>query len=392
MSAQPNPTPLKCPQCSADLIPTGQDYIICRYCGSSLVLGRAGLQSSGAAPVAAKAVHGMQLQTFTCMDAQGTGMEVFHMLAPAGWKLEGGCRWLLDNPGMPAVVETRISNPQGGEAFELLPTMNFLWNGSGMLLPGTRYYGAEVGMPVPIQAAFTRFILPRYRRGVGSLQVVEITPQPDLPRLAKSEALVTPGASAEGGKARIRFNWQGTDYEEDIYGVVEVFRTMIPGMFGPTEIITWFIGYMFSFRALAGQLDATADLFGVMIQSFQLNPQWYAALKTVAQQMVQQQIQHIRSVGQIGTMLAQAGSQAREQNLADWYRRQEAFDQVSLAQSRSIRGVDGFVDPASQAVVELPSGYGHAWANAAGEYIITDDPTYNPNIDRSGTWNPLEMQ
>jgi hypothetical protein len=163
-------------------------------------------------------------------------------------------------------------------------------------------------------------------------------------------------------------------------------------MFGPVEVITWFIDYLFSFRAAAGHLDATADLFTVMIQSFKLNPQWYASFKTIAQQLVQRQIQHIRNIGQFGQMLAQAGSQMREQNLNDWYRRQSVFDRISVDQSRAIRDVDGFYDPHREEVVELPSGYGHAWANNLGEYILTEDSTFNPNLESNLSWEPMQQQ
>ena len=100
-------------------------------------------------------------------------------------------------------------------------------------------------------------------------------------------------------------------------------------MFGPSEILIWFVDYLFAFRAAPGLLDATMDLYKVMISSFQLNPNWYAAFKSIAQYMAQRQIQHIQHVGQIGQMLAQTGSQMRQQNLNDWYARQQVYDRVS---------------------------------------------------------------
>ena len=157
------------------------------------------------------------------------------------------------------------------------------------------------------------------------------------------------------------------------------FATSIPGLFGATEIPIWFVDYLFSFRALAGRLDATAGLFTVMIGSFQLNPHWYAAFKSIAQYLAQRQIQHIQHIGQIGSILAQTGREMREQNLRDWYARQEVARPAGRPnRSRAMRGVDAFVDPHRQEVVELPSGYGHAWANNLGEYILTEDRTSTP--------------
>jgi len=382
---------LKCPQCGGNLPHSAQQSIVCPYCGSSLILNRAQPGSS-----VETLIHGIHLKPISSIDTQGTGLQVFRMLVPSDWQFQGGCRWQCDNPGMPAVVAFQVWNAQGAEAFEILPNINLTWNNNvinRMLVPpGSHYFGAEVRPPVNIQDAFRSYIFPRYRSYAQNLQVLNITPLPDLPRLVKSDAAITPDASAEGGKARIRYTVKGYLFEEELYAVVEVFRAQIGSLFNPVELIVWFIDYIFAFRAAAGKLDATADLFTVMIQSFQINPNWVAAVKTITQSLAQQQISHIHHIGQIGQMLAQAGSQAREQNLNDWYRRQEVYERLSVDRSRAIRDVDGFYDPHRQEVVELPSGYGHAWANDLGEYILTEDPNFNPNQESTQHWEAMTVQ
>lgn len=402
MQTSPEIHALKCPQCSGNLPPAADDYIVCPYCGSSLVVcqaaGREKRFSNQATAVSgepsSQVVRGYKLKRIFCNDPEGTGMEVCSLLAPAGWRFQGGCRWLLDNPGMPAVVSFQIANPAGAEAFEVLPNMNFLWNSQAGLFspqPGSRHFGAEVRPPVSIRDAFRQYVLPRYRSNIQGLRILKEEPVPDLPRLAKSEALVSPIGSVEGGKVRVEYAWQQWRFEEEIYGVVEVFHTPLQqGLFGANELYVWFIDALFSFRAQAGKLDSLSNLFRVMIGSFTANPEWYAAFKSVAQMLAQQQIQHIRSIGQIGAMVAQAGSQMREQNLNDWYARQAVFDQMATERSRQIRDVDGYFDPNRGEVVELPSGFGHAWANSLGEYIVTEDSFYNPNQESSQTWVELE--
>ncbi|MEW5831131.1 MAG: zinc ribbon domain-containing protein [Chloroflexota bacterium] len=384
---------LQCPQCGAAIQPGVEGCLVCQYCGSSLIWSKPGMgQGQPQVPTAAR---GMRLRQFTYTDTQGTGMELFRMLIPSGWQFQGGCRWLLDNPGMPAVVVFEISNPHGAEMFSVLPNMNFTWNKNalgGFLQPvGSRHFGAEVRPPVGAAQALRELVLPRNRSSVEGLAVLAEEPQPDLPRLVKSEAPVS-GGSAEGGKVRIRYSRQGCQYDEDIYGVVEIFRAPIASMFGVSELLIWYVDYLFAFRAATGLLDAAMDLFKVMIGSFQLNPHWYAAFKSVAQFLAQQQIQRIHHIGQIGQILAQAGSQIREQNLNDWYARQQVYDRLSTDWSRTIRGVDAFFDPHRQEVVELPSGYGQAWANDLGEYVLTEDPNFNPNLYSNQHWEPMTQQ
>lgn len=383
-----------CPRCGASLPPNAEGYVVCQYCGTSLISNQpAGSNPAQAGSAPATAQHGIKLKMVTHVDTQGTGLPVFRMLLPAGWQQQGGCRWLLDNPGMPATVAYQAWNPAGAEAFEILPNINLIWNTNPWGRPptGSRHFGAEVREPMDVRSALRTMVLPRFRGQFSRLQILKEEPFPELPQLAKSEAPLT-GGSAEGGKLRIQYELQGHAFEEEIYGVVEVFRAPMTTLFGASEILVWFVDYLFSFRAGVGKLDATAELFKVMISSFQLNPQWYAALKSVAQFLAQRQIQQIHHIGQIGQIYAQTGAEMRQQNLNDWYSRQATYDRLSTDWSRAMRGVDGFFDPHREEVVELPSGYGHAWANNLGEYILTEDPNFNPNLSSTQQWEEMEQR
>ena len=387
-----NPVALKCPQCGASLAAGAEGYTLCQYCGSSLIWNSS---TPGTTATAEPAVRGMRLKPFTYTDAEGTGLEMLRLLVPVGWQFQGGCRWLLDNPGMPAAVDIQLSNPHGAEAFAVLPNMNFTWSDNPMTRlthpTGSRYFGAEVRQPVGIGEALRDLVLPRYRANFEDLQVLVEEPLPDLPQQVRSEAPVS-GGWAEGGKVRIRYTLHGQPFDEEIYGVVEAFRAPIATLLGPVEVIFWFVDYLFSFRAAADRLDATADLFAVMIASFQLNPDWYAAYKSIVHQLAQMQIQRIRHIGQIGQIYAQTGREIREQNLQDWYARQDVYDRLATDRSRAIRGVDGFYDPHREEVVELPSGYGNAWANNLGEYILTESLDFNPNLHSNLHWEPMKQQ
>jgi hypothetical protein len=141
-TSEPQPMALKCPQCGGSLPPSAAAYAVCQFCGSSLILSTPATPDS--APPAT-AVRGIRLKPFACTDRDGTGLELFRMLVPVGWEFQGGCRWLLDNPGMPAVVNFQVFNPSGAEAFEVLPNINFTWNNNpmaAMMQPvGSRYFG-----------------------------------------------------------------------------------------------------------------------------------------------------------------------------------------------------------------------------------------------------------
>jgi hypothetical protein len=61
-----------------------------------------------------------------------------------------------------------------------------------------------------------------------------------------------------------------------------------------------------------------------------------------------------------------------------------AFDQL-------IRGVQTFRDPRTGNTMELSNLYDHAWLNGSNEYVMSDDPNFNPNGNLNGDWNQLQV-
>jgi hypothetical protein len=72
--------------------------------------------------------------------------------------------------------------------------------------------------------------------------------------------------------------------------------------------------------------------------------------------------------------------------------RQDTLDRLSTQFSQTIRGVDEYRDPFEGQGVELPGGYDHAWSNALGEYILTDDPSFDPKIGSNLNWEVMERR
>ncbi len=87
-------------------MPHTPGHLVCQYCGSSLVITRRGAEP-GQAPEET-VVRGVQLWPFRMDDPQGTGLECFRMLVPAGWQTRGGVVWNLQNVGMPATVSLQV--------------------------------------------------------------------------------------------------------------------------------------------------------------------------------------------------------------------------------------------------------------------------------------------
>ena len=348
-------------------------------------LGAAGTRAAPAAP--------LTFVTYSYVDP-AVGLEAFRLLIPKGWQVQGGIQW-ANNPALPASSRFRFFNPQGSEQFELLPTQSFFWTDNPLFLstnpPGTLRFGTLVASPVDLEGAFARVLLPQFRAGIDSFEVLKREAVPDLAKLALGPA--APGVESQGDAGKLRFAYRanGQAFEEEMYAAVTHFVTRLPPsmLAGPSFIDYWFVDYVFSFRAARGELDAHAPLFQTMLFSLQVNPQWFAKVVNTKEYLAQMAIRGIQAVGRAGEIAAKAGSDMRAEQQADWERRQAAQDRAAENFTDYVRGVERFTDPHAGTEVELPSGYGYAWANDLGEYVITASPSYNPNTESNQHWEPM---
>jgi hypothetical protein len=324
-----------------------------------------------------------------------TRMEVFRILIPKGWKAEGDVKW-SENPALPVQSSFRFFNPNGSEELNFFPTFSYFWTNNNLFLttnpPGSLRFGTLVARPVTLHDAFTRTIIPNAKRNMSGMAIVKEQTVPELARLAKGLPTQGVNASAEAGKMRIVYGERGRQMEEEFYAAVSQFVTNMPGSVtsGGYFITYWYIDYAFSFRDEKGKLDSRSKVFQTMIYSMKLNQSWIAKVVNVKEMLAQSYIKGIKAVGQMGQMIAQAGSQMREDQQRAWEQRQQVNDKIVQNFSDHIRGVERYNDPRAGKEVELPAGYGNAWANDLGEYIVSESSSYNPNIESNQHWEQLK--
>jgi len=337
----------------------------------------------------------MKFRTEVCIDRTGTGKEAFRMLVPAGWTFAAGITWLLDNPGMPATGWVRVTNPSAPEGLEVFPNQAFFSTDSplGRQLnpPGSKYFGAEVRTPVGPVQALKSIVLPRFRRSVKNLSVVH---QERLPELAAALGVRSkePGVSADGGKIRVTYMQAGTRIEEELYCLIETLAVPVQGIYGTTTSTFWTVSYIFSVRAEQGKLDSLGPLFRTMGSSFRMNPQWLNTYVQVVNFLIQNQIRQIRNTGELSRIISQTHREISDDMQRSWEQRQGVYDRLSERFSQNIRSVDEYYDPVSERSVELPAGYRNAWVNGLGEYVITEQEDYNPNIGSNQNWQRMERR
>ncbi len=354
-------------------------------------------QSKGAQQASQKASF-VKFKRLSIVDKQGTGTEAFSCLMPADWQFAGGIRWVMDNPGMPAVAAFTLRNPRGREELEAFPNLSFFWTNNRMLLgtfpAGSRYFGSEVRPPVGPVEALKGIVLPRFRKDVTGLKIISGQRLPDLAKALGAGMQSGPGvtSTADAAKLRIEYQKAGVWMEEEIYGVVELVHFSMPSVYGTVTNTNWMVEHLFSFKAEKGKLDNSAKVFQTIAYSFRLNPKWFNTYTQVVENLIQMQIKQIRNIGEISRIISRTHNEISDKIMQAYNYRQAVNDRIAENFSQYARGVDGYYNPIEQRPVELPSGYTNAWTNSLGEYVVSESPAFNPNIGSNLTWHKMERK
>ncbi len=344
----------------------------------------------------------LHLRRFDIMDAHGFDQPVpaASLLAPADWTIQGGVAWGANGYSLclTDIVTSHalLSSPDGRYGFEILPPRAWLWSRDQWQVQTMRQLAATrqscpVAPPTGAAQALQQLILPAFR---PNARILATEPDPAAADALRQEFLplasARPQSQVQAEAVRLRLAWQG--FEEWLTGGVAVisFSALSPsqamqGSMGYTQNFESYLQNMFGFRAPAGQLDAAQPVLATILGSIRRNPAWDAAAGQV--------LANIANVARQGAMdraaiWRNAQAQIGEMQRQSWQYRQESQDRVARAFSQVIRGVETFVEPGGNRV-ELTAGYGHAWSNGLGEYIVSSDPSFNPGRRLNGTWTEL---
>lgn len=335
---------------------------------------------------------------FKYIDNDGIGIEAFSFLKPSEWHVEGGVKWVPDNPGMPAVAALKVSNTRGNEEFEVFPSQSFFYTNNRMLLStlpkDEKYFGNEVRPPVGALASLKGIILPRFRANVKNLTIVREERLADLARAMSAGLQISPGATGSVDAARIRIEYQreGTWIEEEIYGIVELENSSVPSVYGRFKNTNWVVEHLFSFKAEKGGLEGQARIFQTIAHSFRLNPQWFNKYNQVVDYLIQMQIKRINGTGEIGRIISRTHNDISERVMQSYKQRQAVYERIANNFSGETRGVERYHDPLEQKSLELPAGYKNAWTNGHGEYLLSDSSNFTPDGGTGAVWQKMERR
>jgi hypothetical protein len=245
----------------------------------------------------------------------------------------------------------------------------------------------------PIQAAefLRQDLIAKYRKGKT---VVSIDPFPELDQIVRYRLGLPPtaaGGSARGirtdaARARLAYDDdKGQPVEEWITAAVVV-RSIPTG--GRGAAYDWHAIMVMFYRTPRGKLDANDRLFKLIASTIRPEPEWQKWSNGVIASLYQKKQEELAKQS---AMIAQFQLHVAQTINGVVANREAGANHAAYGESQIIRGVQTFRDPASGATFELSNQYDHAWLNGSNEYVMSDDPNFNPNGSLSGNWTPLQV-
>jgi hypothetical protein len=311
----------------------------------------------------------VRFKEFTVFDDQ-LRLPAVQMLAPAEWEGQGKVIW-KSHPQYPVTISVRIYNPKGREELNILPDLQYA---DGVFFPeGSNYLGNEVRRLIAEPSQYVKqIVVPRFRPQLLKASVAGVEPLPRLAAVAAAKYGNFPGLEVRAAKVRFEYEEGGPAVQEDVFCVLVVLRS--------GNITFWGTDGLVACKAEKGELDDRLKTFETIVYSTKTQVKWFNAVTQIKELMEQTAYRQSQQAVELSFYLSHVNSQISDTIRRSYEQHVAAIDRVHENFDTCIRGVEKYRDPSQDRLVELPAGYRNAWSNQAGEYIVSNDPNFNPNV------------
>ena len=332
-------------------------------------------------------------------DAAHPTMPAYDLLIPSTWKIQGGVSFGGSPSGCFAdifAISLKATSADGSTSFAAGPDYSWQYADDPAVLkklndPNRRALGVggkpcPVAKPMKAEEYIRQNILKLYPSGVTAASVA---PFPELNEGLRKRQGLSPGNGAAGTTrteaVRVRLAYQKDGKALEEWMAVGVVVNIYPAGNG-----SFYDSHAMSLVALSapkGALDANEKLFQVIISSIQPEPRWVSYSGGVLSKLYQAQAQKAANADQ---MWAQFYTHAAQTINGVTQNAMRGADASVFHEDQNIRGVQTFRDPATGRTQELSNLYDHAWQNGSNDYVMSNDPSFNPNQQLSGSWSQLQ--
>lgn len=327
------------------------------------------------------------VQKFSLMSIKDPGVNdivAVNVMVPQGWQMQGRINWLPEY-SVASNLELVLSDPNTGFSIQWLPTQSFTFvpNPPVAMNQGTNYMGRIFAQPIADPAQFVQWF---YAQTLPHLRNAKFVAGEDFANQAKYyQAQMTTQGEKHVRTVRMRYEFNapnGQPWEEDVYLTLSFSSS--------PQLMLWDVFAATSVRGPKGSLDQNATLTRAVLNSTQFTSDWLAARNVVQQlftqglkQMQRDQAVFAQKLAEYRDYTAKLSQQISDDRMRSNDARNEAFREV-------LGGVENYRDPFQTQPVYLPAGYKEYWANPKGEYILSEQVGYDPNVGDTTEWRKIE--
>jgi hypothetical protein len=323
-------------------------------------------------------------------DKDQGGLIAVRFAAPQDWKANGLLEWHYNDLYTPVRFSSRAESPDGSAWIETYPAELFFWlDPRWDNMKGGGSVGGIHHTNVTIQQAMQRYVIQRYRGKAKNLKILGYRPVSNL-----AKAMNQPSIAGEGIDFRVRYESGGETVDEEFFGLMTP-KVTIPyhGPQGTTYEYHRMLALVHSIGAKGGKLESVRPLLGYMARSYEIDKVWEKQRDVVTKQLLDAYNRNlaagyaqIEAAGRLSrsisanndAMIRAMDEQRAAANTAHTsspsesaYKGAEDFDQY-------IRGTEK-VEDSSGNVSEQSSLYSYHWTDGFGNYVHSNDSSFDPN-------------
>ncbi|MEJ2344192.1 MAG: PDZ domain-containing protein [Gammaproteobacteria bacterium] len=307
--------------------------------------------------------------------------EAVSFLVPAGWRVAGGIRW-MPNYSILANLLLRIRDPRSGAEIEYLPTQNFTWltRPVAPMAPGTNYLGNIVWRPITDVPAFIRtFYFPGPLRHLQRARRVSVQA---LPGVARAVGRASGANHAVAARVGYRYTRDGRPWREDVFVTLVYYNS-------PMGTI-WSVHSAYAMRAPRNAFARFEPTMAATVSSEHVSLDWYASYRYVQKLFENRMRRSIADAAAISRTVTRNSEEIRRMYDQSYREASASLERINRQFSEAIRGVNAYADPYKGRPVELPNGYRDVWTNSNGEYLLSNDANFNPNVGDNVEWKRMK--
>jgi hypothetical protein len=299
----------------------------------------------------------------------------FTMLVPKGWLVEGGIFRVDPNRagGTLNSIEAKCdiavkSDPSGTVMLRRFPKINYA---DGPMIPFTHgpgmNYNGSIVTRMPSVEGYLTWLFRQARPQASDVAVLKKENLPQLADLVRrlsdplNRSLAQVGMRPPGYYAGLIL----VEYTEGGRRFKELYYTLLVD--GRSSMGFWSNDLTTSMRAPASEADRWKPVLDIVANSVKLNPQWVAGEIKGQGQRAEISRKLMEDIARIDKEIAAHRTRTQQNIQTDQY--------------LTLTGQNDYVNPITGRTERDTSDWKQRWVNPSGEYIYSNDTSYNPNAD-----------